>query len=186
MTKKHGHTAFHVEGCNLKPSSQYSVSLKWNVNLIWGVAESIKQIHSYRTHSCRRMQRHVRSLFTAKKQNLSCKVFFCAVAKVKCTSSCRALHIVNLQHVWISLGVIIQSYQVYLPQFQAFVMSSPLKPLDPFGKQYCPRPTLCLPQLLYQITNLWKFRLNGSSVSGENNGKPHPCFRAFRRVMTCV
>ena len=61
-----------------------------------------------------------------------------------------------------------------------------LKPLDPFRKQCCPRPTLCVPQLLYQITNLWKFRLNRSSESGENNGKTHPCFRAFRRVMTCV
>ena len=29
-----------------------------------------------------------------------------------------------------------------------------LKPLDPFGKQCCPWPTLCVPQLLYQITNL--------------------------------
>ena len=57
-----------------------------------------------------------------------------------------------------------------------------LKSLDPFGKQCCPRPTLCVPQLLYQITSLWKFGLNRSLESGENNGKTHP----FRRVMTCV
>ena len=61
-----------------------------------------------------------------------------------------------------------------------------LKPVDTFGKQCCPRPTLRVSQLIYKITNLWKFRLNRSSESGENNGKTHPCFRTFRRVMTCV
>ena len=61
-----------------------------------------------------------------------------------------------------------------------------LKPSDTFGKQYCPMPTLRVSQLIYKITNLWKFRLNRSSASGENNGKTHPCFRTFRRVMTCV
>ena len=61
-----------------------------------------------------------------------------------------------------------------------------LKPMDTFGKQYCPRPTLRVSQLTYKITNLWKFRLNWSSESGENNGETHPCFRTFRRVMTCV
>ena len=50
-----------------------------------------------------------------------------------------------------------------------------LKPLDPFGKHSCPRPTLRVSQLLYQITNLWKFRLNRSSESGENNGNTHSC-----------
>ena len=44
-----------------------------------------------------------------------------------------------------------------------------LKPLDTFGKQYCTRPTLRISQLIYKITNLWKFRLNWSSESGENN-----------------
>ena len=52
-----------------------------------------------------------------------------------------------------------------------------LKPLDTFGKQYCPRPTLRVSQHVYNITNLWKFRLNRSSESGENNGKTNPCFR---------
>jgi hypothetical protein len=61
-----------------------------------------------------------------------------------------------------------------------------LKPLDTFGKQYCPRSTLRVSQLLYKITNLWKCRLNWSSESGENNGKTHPCFRTFRRVMKSV
>ena len=32
--------------------------------------------------------------------------------------------------------------------------SNQLKPLDTFGKQYCPRPTLCVSQLIYKITNL--------------------------------
>ena len=41
-------------------------------------------------------------------------------------------------------------------------------------------------QLLYTITNLWKFRLNRSSESGEINGKTHSCFRTFCRVMTFV
>ena len=50
-----------------------------------------------------------------------------------------------------------------------------LKPLDTFGKHYYPRATLRVSQLLYKITNLWKFRLNPSSESGENNGKTHPC-----------
>ena len=62
----------------------------------------------------------------------------------------------------------------------------PLKPLYTFGKQYCPSPTLRVSQLIYKITILWKFRLNRTSESGENNGKTHSCFRAFRRVMTCV
>ena len=70
-----------------------------------------------------------------------------------------------------------------LNSWESFIKKG-LKPLDPFSKQCCPRPTLCVPQLLYQITNLWKFRLNRSSESGENNRKTHPCFRAFRRVMT--
>ena len=48
------------------------------------------------------------------------------------------------------------------------------------------RPTLCVPQLIYKIINLWKFRLNRSSESEENNGKTQPCFCMFRRVMTCV
>ena len=61
-----------------------------------------------------------------------------------------------------------------------------LKPLYTFGKQYCPSPTLRVSQLIYKITILWKFRLNRTSESGENNGKTHSCFRAFRRVMTCV
>ena len=61
-----------------------------------------------------------------------------------------------------------------------------LKPLDPFGKQYCPSPTLHVSLLIYKITILWKFRLNQTSESGENNRKTHSCFRAFRRVMTCV
>ena len=61
-----------------------------------------------------------------------------------------------------------------------------LKPLYTFGKQCCPSPTLRVSQLLYKITNLWKFRLNRSSVSGENNWKTHSCFRTFCRVMTCV
>ena len=34
-----------------------------------------------------------------------------------------------------------------------------LKPLDTFGKQYCPRPALRVSQLIYKITNMWKFRL---------------------------
>ena len=66
------------------------------------------------------------------------------------------------------------------------IKSNRLKPVDTFGKQYCPRPTLRVSQLIYKITNLWKFRLNRSSESGENNGKTHSCFRTFRRVMTCV
>ena len=37
-----------------------------------------------------------------------------------------------------------------------------------------------------KITNLWKFRLNRSLESGENNGKTHPRFYTFRHVMTCV
>ena len=61
-----------------------------------------------------------------------------------------------------------------------------LKPLDTFGKQYCPMPTLRASQLIYITWNLWKFRLNWSSESGENNGKTHPCFRTFRSVITCV
>ena len=62
-----------------------------------------------------------------------------------------------------------------------------LKPLDPFGKQYCPRPTLSVSQLcVYKITYLWKFRLNRTLESGENNGKTHPCFPTFCHVMTCV
>ena len=61
-----------------------------------------------------------------------------------------------------------------------------LTPLDTFGKQYCPRPTLRVSQLIHKITNLWKFRLNRSSESGENNRKTHPCFRTFRHDMTCV
>ena len=51
-----------------------------------------------------------------------------------------------------------------------------LKPLDTFSKHQCPRPTLRISQLLYKITNLWKFRLNRSSESGENNGKTHTLF----------
>ena len=39
---------------------------------------------------------------------------------------------------------------------------------------------------LYKVNNLWKFRLNRSSESGENNGETHSCFCTFRRVMTCV
>ena len=51
-----------------------------------------------------------------------------------------------------------------------------LKPLDTFGKQYCQKAhTSCI----NKTTNLWKFRLNRSSESGENNGKTHPCFRMF-------
>ena len=61
-----------------------------------------------------------------------------------------------------------------------------LKPLDTFCKQYFPRPTLRVSQLIYKITNLWKFRLNRSLESGENNRKTHPCFRTIRHVMTCV
>ena len=61
-----------------------------------------------------------------------------------------------------------------------------LKPLYTFVKQYCPSPTFRVSQLIYKITNLWKFRFSRSSESGENNGKTHSCFRAFRRVMTCV
>ena len=61
-----------------------------------------------------------------------------------------------------------------------------LKPLYTFGKQYCPSPTLRVSQLIYKITNLWKFRLNRSSESGENNGKTHSCFRTFHHVITCV
>ena len=60
------------------------------------------------------------------------------------------------------------------------------KPLDPFGKQYCPWPTLRVSQLIYKTTNLCKFRLNRSSESRENNGKTYPCIRTFRHVMTCV
>ena len=52
--------------------------------------------------------------------------------------------------------------------------------MDTFGKQYCPSPTLRVSQLIYKITNLWKFRLN------RENGKTNPCFCTFRRVMTCV
>ena len=48
------------------------------------------------------------------------------------------------------------------------------------------RPTLRVSQLICKITNLWKFRLDRSSESRENNGKTHPCFRTLRRVMTCV
>ena len=48
------------------------------------------------------------------------------------------------------------------------------------------KPTLCVSQLIYKVTNLWKFRPHQSLESGENNGKTHPCFRMFRRVMTCV
>ena len=79
--------------------------------------------------------------------------------------------------------------QKLLPFYRTTLLRShtfPLKPLYTFGKQYCPRPTLRVPQLIYKITNLWKFRLNQSSESWENNGKTHPCFRTFRRVMTCV
>ena len=61
-----------------------------------------------------------------------------------------------------------------------------LKPSDTFGKQYCPRPTLHVSQLIYKITHVWKFRLNRSPESGENNGKTHPCFRTLHRVMTCL
>ena len=61
-----------------------------------------------------------------------------------------------------------------------------LKPLYTFGKQYCPSPTLRVSQLIYKITILWKFRLNRTSESGENNGNTHSCFHTFRRVMTCV
>ena len=61
-----------------------------------------------------------------------------------------------------------------------------LKQPHNIGKQYCPKPTLRVSQLIYKIKNLWKFRLNRSSESGENNGKTHPCFRTFHRVMTCV
>ena len=72
----------------------------------------------------------------------------------------------------------------------SFLSSGPvwraLKPLDTFGKQYCPRSTLRVSQLIYKITNLWKLRLNWSSELGENNGKTHPCFRTFCRVKTCV
>ena len=53
---------------------------------------------------------------------------------------------------------------------------STLKPLYTFGKQYCPSPTHRVSQLIYKITILL----------GENNGKTHSCFRAFRRIMTCV
>ena len=66
-----------------------------------------------------------------------------------------------------------------------YLWPNPLKPLDTFGKQYWPRPTLHVSQLVYKITILWKFRLNRSSELGEN-GKTHSCFRTFRRVMTCL
>ena len=48
------------------------------------------------------------------------------------------------------------------------------------------KPTLRVSQLKYKTTRLWQFRLNRSSDSGQNNGKTHPCFRTFRRVMACV
>ena len=46
---------------------------------------------------------------------------------------------------------------------QALCLS--LKPLDTFGKQSCPRPTLHVSQRIYKVTNLWKFRPNRSSES---------------------
>ena len=53
-----------------------------------------------------------------------------------------------------------------------------LKQWHNIGKQYCPKAhTLCNTTYNYKITNLWKFRLNPSSESGQFNGKTHPCFR---------
>ena len=116
------------------------------------------------------------------------KMVFCWLVSETATDKpwmalCRT-HYNELQYV-INLGKLQVSrpeWNIILPK----IFSSCLKPLDTFGKQYCPRPTLCVSQLLYKITNLWKFRLNRSSESGENNGKTHPCLRTFRRVMTCV
>ena len=78
------------------------------------------------------------------------------------------------------------SLQTSLGSSRTLLEIYPLKPLYTFRKQYCPSPTLRVSQLIYKITILWKFRLNRTSESGENNGKTHSCFRAFRRVMTCV
>ena len=47
-----------------------------------------------------------------------------------------------------------------------------LKPLYTFGKQYCPSHTLRVSQLIYKITNLWKFRLNRSWSREKITGKP--------------
>ena len=67
------------------------------------------------------------------------------------------------------------------------LLSVLLKPLDTFGKQNCPKAhTSCITTYIYKITNQWKFRLNRSSESGENNGKTHPCFCTFRHVMMCL
>ena len=75
-----------------------------------------------------------------------------------------------------------QTYSVLLYHTQ----NSFLKPLYTFGKQYCPSSILRVSQLIYKIINLWSFRLNRPSETGENNGKTHSFFRTFRHVMTCV
>ena len=54
---------------------------------------------------------------------------------------------------WLDCLFTKQQYKVTVHRIFIHLCS---KPLDTFGKQYCPRPTLRVSQLIYKITNLWK------------------------------
>ena len=58
-------------------------------------------------------------------------------------------------------------------EFQQFISCLLWEPLYTFGKQYCSSPTLRVSQLIYEITNLWKFTLNRSLESGETLVSSH-------------
>ena len=47
-----------------------------------------------------------------------------------------------------------------------------LKPLDTFGKQYCPKPKRRVSQLLYKITNCENLGLIGRQSREKITGKP--------------
>ena len=61
-----------------------------------------------------------------------------------------------------------------------------LKPVDTFGKQYCPKAhTSCITTDI-KNNNTENLGSIGHRSREKIMGKTHSCFRTFRRVMTCV